>query len=256
MYSSRGTCGKPYFRTLDYFVYTIWDKRKGESPYSFPRILSLLQRTSSGSPSRGKRGKRKASNMQLLLLRSSESNLRPEKTRNSKNSTSDELSSKMAETKRKVKVAGVRREGYLEKWEKKWTTQNPAKMRQLSKTILKTPNSPTSKTILSLHVNGREIPSLKIVRLDENSHWKPWNYKYKFPMMLSITLCQNILANLSKRGKLLYNLPPKNKIRAHLKTKTWPSLCDFCWKHFAFVCLLFWMTKYLIFNKNPKMNIS
>lgn len=76
----------------------------------------------------------------------------------------------MAETKRKIKVAGVRREGYLEKWEKKWTTPNPARRRQLSKGIVKTPNSPTNKTILSLRVNGREIPSLKIVRLDEKSH--------------------------------------------------------------------------------------
>lgn len=126
-----------------------------------PRILSLLQRTPSGSSSREKRGKRKASNMQLLLLRSPESNLRPQKTRNSKNSTSDELSSKMAETKRKLKVAGVRREGYLEKWEKKWTTLNPARMMQLSKGIVKTPNSPTNKTILRLRVNGREIPFLK-----------------------------------------------------------------------------------------------
>lgn len=161
MYSSRGTCGKPYFRALDYFVYTIWDKRRGESPYSLPRILSLLQRTPSGSSSRGKRGKRKASTMQLLLLRSPESNLRPQKTRNSKNSTSDELSSKMAETRRKIKVAGVRREGYLEKWEKKWATPNPARRRQLSTGIVRTPNSPTNKTICRLRVNGREMPFLK-----------------------------------------------------------------------------------------------
>lgn len=207
MYPSWGTCGKQHFRALEYFVYTTQDKREEESPYSLPKMLSFPQRILSGASSR-KAGETKSNSSRMGQT------CVHKKPRTQKLHLRWLKKDKSWRKKNKGDRSG---NGYLEKREKKWTTQNLAKMRLPAK---RRPRCwDLRQTRHNSHINRRALLLLNIVRLGKIIALKI--------LEIQVQVSHYSVSQSWVRGKSQCTIYPQITKLGQL-LKIWPFLCDFC----------------------------